>query len=106
MNGMRWPDPETPKKTQQLILIFGNPVDGFTYVGPFKDSEELTDYAQSSRNISGTTWWAATLEPQCQCDCSGCDVCGSHCVPSCSSGEGVRCAAEAGPWSLSRGCFD
>lgn len=29
------------------------------------------------------------------CDCSGCDTCGSHCIPDCESGDGETCNAEA-----------
>jgi hypothetical protein len=27
------------------------------------------------------------------CDCVGCDVCGVHCLPECSSGAGEDCSA-------------
>lgn len=27
------------------------------------------------------------------CDCAGCDICGTHCVPGCSSGDGEECTA-------------
>lgn len=29
-----------------------------------------------------------------ECDCAGCDTCGTHCVPGCSSGDGVPCTAD------------
>jgi hypothetical protein len=31
------------------------------------------------------------------CNCAGCDVCGTHCVPGCASGDGEACTAPASP---------
>lgn len=27
-----------------------------------------------------------------ECDCAGCDECGSHCVIPCASGQGIVCS--------------
>ncbi len=42
----------------RYIIILGNPVDGFTYIGPFEDMEALNEHADT---IMGE-WWAAGLE--------------------------------------------
>lgn len=34
---------------------------------------------------------AGDHEKHSDCDCVGCDICGFHCVPGCSSGMGVEC---------------
>lgn len=40
------------------ILVAGNPVDGLTFHGPFRDVQEMDAYADN--NISDN-WWMATL---------------------------------------------
>ncbi len=43
------------------IIIFGNPVDGFEYVGPFDDAEAANEYAE--RYLSGgNDWWVVLLQ--------------------------------------------
>lgn len=44
----------------KYILIFGNPVDGFTYLGPFDSTEEANDYADDK--IRRDDWWVAILD--------------------------------------------
>lgn len=39
----------------------------------------------------GCKCYFCTIEPGGRCDCSGCDTCGSHCIPGCDSGFGVSC---------------
>ena len=41
------------------ITVFGNPVDGFAFVGPFNDADAAARYGESERYI--TNWWAAEL---------------------------------------------
>lgn len=42
------------------IIIHGNPVDGFSYIGPFPNSEAAVDHAENER-LAGD-WWIAPLE--------------------------------------------
>jgi len=43
------------------ILIYGNPVDGFGYIGPFATADEAIDAAETDERIEGD-WWIAPLE--------------------------------------------
>jgi hypothetical protein len=43
------------------IIVCGNPVDGFDYVGPFVDRDEATHYAEVENQRIGTYWWIAEL---------------------------------------------
>ena len=40
------------------IVIYGDPVDGFNFVGPFADRDEAVRYAEFD---AGTDWWIAEL---------------------------------------------
>jgi len=40
------------------IVVKGNPVDGFTFFGPYKTHE----HAMSAGDSVDTEWWAAPLE--------------------------------------------
>lgn len=42
------------------ILIYGDPVSGWSFVGPFDDSEKAIAYADEFLNH--TTWWMTELE--------------------------------------------
>ena len=42
-----------------VIIITGNPVDGFTFIGPFNDSEEADAYAVEK--LRGEEWWIADM---------------------------------------------
>jgi len=44
------------------VLIIGNPSDGFSYVGPFEDSEAAQQYVERWR-IDSSDWWIAALTP-------------------------------------------
>jgi hypothetical protein len=52
------------KQRDQAIYVYGNPVDGLKFVGPFKDEEDARDYKEFSGDpwVSGQTGWAANLE--------------------------------------------
>ena len=47
------PDIQPPQ-----LLVTGNPVDGFGFVGPFEDTEAVSAYAERNR-IS--EWWSCDL---------------------------------------------
>src|SRR5262245_19657920 len=42
------------------IVVTGNPVNGFTFTGPFDDSDAAAEWAES---LSGEDWWVAEIEP-------------------------------------------
>lgn len=44
---------------EALVLIVGNPVDGFQHLGPFYDHEEAIDWARN--NANGRHWTIAPL---------------------------------------------
>lgn len=44
---------------EQLIVIMGNPVDGFDYIGPFNSFDEADDYINQERNPEN--FWIARL---------------------------------------------
>lgn len=44
------------------IVIVGNPVDGFSYYGPFEDRETAIKYAERNFRNSGD-WWVHDLMP-------------------------------------------
>jgi len=41
------------------IVVLGNPVDGFTFWGPFRNVEDAIDWAE--RSVLTTSWWIADL---------------------------------------------
>lgn len=41
------------------ILIFGDPVDGFNYRGPFKSAAAAIEYGDRLQEV----WWVAELAP-------------------------------------------
>jgi hypothetical protein len=43
---------------ETFIVITGNPVDGFTYHGPFVSAEDANAYAEDLP----TDWWVAPLQ--------------------------------------------
>ena len=42
----------------QFIMIYGNPVDGCRYVGPFASRDETLRYSEIER----VDWWIAELD--------------------------------------------
>lgn len=44
------------------LVITGNPIDGFSYHGPFRNSEEANDWADDE--LRGEEWWVAHMTPQ------------------------------------------
>ena len=43
---------------QKFIVITGNPVDGFTHIGPFNGREEAEDYIYHD----SSDWWVVELD--------------------------------------------
>ena len=43
------------------ILVIGNPVDGFGYIGPFEDSEDAVSYADKHLD-DRSDWWISSME--------------------------------------------
>jgi hypothetical protein len=37
--------------TEKYILIFGGPVDGFSFIGPFDEAEGAAEYADNDQGI-------------------------------------------------------
>lgn len=54
-------DPELNDDSDAVkhLIVQGNPVDGFTYYGPFDTAEEAEDYVLKYDN--GESWWHANL---------------------------------------------
>jgi hypothetical protein len=44
----------------KLIVIYGNPVDGFHYIGPFDEPETAIEWAQEGVTAE-SDWWVADL---------------------------------------------
>lgn len=42
------------------IVVYGNPIDGLQFVGPFTDEGEAADFAE--RYLDGYDWWLSTLQ--------------------------------------------
>jgi hypothetical protein len=42
-----------------LLVIIGNPADGFEYIGPFTDHETASEYADSRDD---SDWWVVPLK--------------------------------------------
>jgi hypothetical protein len=43
------------------IIIIGNPVDGFQYIGPFLSAVDACQHGNTDGNIDAE-WWVAPLE--------------------------------------------
>lgn len=39
------------------IVVIGNPVDGYSFYGPFEDSEDACEFAEANLD----EWWLADL---------------------------------------------
>ena len=51
----------------KYILISGNPVDGFEYIGPFDGPEAAHEYVENDRDMRDGDWWVHLLqEPAAQ----------------------------------------
>ena len=44
------------------IIIYGDPVDGLRFIGPFETAEEAVSSAENWRNVRNDTWWVAKME--------------------------------------------
>jgi hypothetical protein len=45
----------------QHILIMGNPVDGFQFIGPFDIIDDAIKYGNTDGNIGDHEWWTAEI---------------------------------------------
>jgi hypothetical protein len=43
------------------IIVIGNPVDGFNFIGPFTTAQDAVRHANEDGNIDAE-WWIAPLE--------------------------------------------
>lgn len=43
-----------------FILVYGNPIDGLKFIGPFGDAEAATEYAE--KYGIEADWWLTELE--------------------------------------------
>ena len=49
----------------QYIIAYGNPAEGFTYVGPFATFSEASEYTEDER---GDSWWIIELNAPANLD--------------------------------------
>lgn len=63
---MPCPDTLQPVANTKALLIYGNPADGFTFVGPFDDSEAAHEHLE--HNPVDDEWWIAPLVDPCNPD--------------------------------------
>jgi hypothetical protein len=45
----------------KTVLMTGNPVDGFVFVGPFDNHESACDFAEACGHDLERDWWTADL---------------------------------------------
>jgi hypothetical protein len=48
------------------IVVAGNPVDGYRFVGPWQRPTDAARWAEN--RLAGATWWAANLEVPVEAD--------------------------------------
>lgn len=48
----------------EFIVCYGNPCDGFEYIGPFEDAHNAGDYAELW--LKNFDWWIALLQKPCE----------------------------------------
>ena len=44
-----------------FVILYGNPVDGMSIIGPFPTSEDANGHAEDTLNGNGE-WWVVELE--------------------------------------------
>ncbi len=44
----------------KTVVVVGDPINGITIYGPFKDAEDAISWAQSE--VTKEPWWTAALE--------------------------------------------
>ncbi len=49
---------------EQFILAYGNPADGFEYIGTFNSADEANEYAHIY--AIGLDWWIIDLQKPCE----------------------------------------
>lgn len=45
------------------IIIYGNPLGGFRYLGPFENYSDACAYVNKCPAVRDHDWWTAPLEP-------------------------------------------
>jgi len=50
-------------RDKKWLLVEGNPVDGFTYTGPFDSHEDAVNEAENGADHDGDWWIAPMLRP-------------------------------------------
>ena len=51
--------------SRQRILVIGNPMNGFTFVGPFETENAAVDFAETDPEIKQMVeWWVAPLDSE------------------------------------------
>jgi hypothetical protein len=46
------------------IVVIGDPIDGFSFVGPFKTGDDAFAWARKHLAPRDVDWWFTPLEPQ------------------------------------------
>lgn len=44
------------------IIVYGNPVDGLQFIGPFKTAYDAACHGNRDAHLSDAEWWIAPLE--------------------------------------------
>ena len=47
---------------ESFILVYGNPIDGLSFVGPFADAEDANNYGDIHHGHDD--WWVVALQPK------------------------------------------
>lgn len=47
---------------KQWVVVFGNPIDGFGYHGPFDTNEEACEYGDFHDGDNADEYWVALLQ--------------------------------------------
>lgn len=43
------------------IIVTGNPIEGFEYIGPFPSADEAAAYGNTDPHLPDGDWWTAPL---------------------------------------------
>ena len=54
-------NPTASSMTEKYIVITGNPVDAFDYIGPFETTDDANDYAEN--RLPHDDYWVTALYP-------------------------------------------
>lgn len=45
-----------------FIIVTGDPIEGFTFVGPFDSEKDAAKHGNTDGNLKAGDWWIAPLE--------------------------------------------